>query len=371
MSSYIILIAGIVLFSVIFSLAYRIFTLVGISKRLKVGANIEESEEIGNSSANRYNAVLFPISYFLALFLVVYYNPYLTRYFLPEAASQHGPHLDFLFWLSMGVIIFAFLVTATMLFLFPYFYRFKKSRIAKFYPHNDRLEIIWTIIPAVVMALLVITGWMAWSDITSPASEEALEIEIMGKQFNWQVRYPGNDEKLGGYDFRQIDEDNSFGIDFMNDMSNAKDDFVPGKLYLPKGREVVLKIRARDVLHSVFLPHFRVKMDAVPGTQTHFKFTPTITTKEMREKLSQEESWQELNADGEPRWKNFNYELACTEICGGGHFAMKLAVEVLEQEEFEKWYSEQQPWLDKDEDRKARYVQVASPVKKSNIAELQ
>lgn len=359
MTSYIVLFSSLALFTLVLILAYRIFTLVGISNRIKNGLNSEESEEIGLSGANNVNALLFPVFLIVGTFLIIYYNPYLTRYFLPEAASEHGGHLDFLFWVSIVVILIAFAFTSVLLFYFPFAYKFSKNRRAKFYPHNDRLEIIWTVIPAVVMLVLVLTGWMAWSDITAKPSENALEIEVLGKQFNWQVRYPGVDKQLGGYDFRQIDSENSFGIDFKNDFSKAKDDFVPGKLYLPKGQEVVLKIRARDVLHSVFLPHFRVKMDAVPGTQTSFKFTPSLTTEEMKAKLSGQEAWQELDESGIPRYKSFNYELACTEICGGGHFAMKMPVVVLDSAEFEQWYADQKPWLDKEEGRKEKYKNMS------------
>ena len=367
MNSYVLLLIGVLLVSIVFALAYKIFALVNISKRVKSGEEHEDSVEIGASFANKINAFLFPVFFVGSIVLLIYYNDYLTRHFLPVAASEHGPWLDFLFWLSMWVIIVAFLLTAALLFVFPFLYQYKSTRTAKFYPHNDRLEIIWTVIPAIIMGMLVITGWRAWADITSPPSEDALEIEIMGKQFNWQVRYPGMDKKLGAYDFRQIDADNSFGIDFINDHSSAKDDFVPGKLVLPKGQEVFLRIRARDVLHSVFLPHFRVKMDAVPGNETHFKFTPTITTDSMRIILRDNPAWQIKDEDGKPLYESFNYELACTEICGGSHFAMKLAVEVLEPEDFKEWYDSQQPWLEKNDDYK-RKLEVGVASKESSDA---
>jgi cytochrome c oxidase subunit 2 len=107
------------------------------------------------------------------------------------------------------------------------------------------------------------------------------------------------------------------------------------ELHIPKGKEVHLKIRAKDVLHSVFLPHFRVKMDAVPGMYTNFKFIPTKSTADMR------------NETGNP---NFNYEMACTEICGKGHFSMRFLVVVDEPEDFEKWKAAQEPWLKQNPD---------------------
>ncbi|MEQ8423676.1 MAG: cytochrome c oxidase subunit II, partial [Cyclobacteriaceae bacterium] len=111
---------------------------------------------------------------------------------------------------------------------------------------------------------------------------------------------------------------------------NTFDDFKSLELHLPKGKEVHLKIRAKVVLHSVFLPHFRVKMDAVPGMYTNFKFVPTKSTQDMR------------NETGNP---DFNYEMACTEICGKGHFSMRFVVVVDEPEDFEKWKAAQEPWL--------------------------
>jgi cytochrome c oxidase subunit 2 len=190
------------------------------------------------------------------------------------------------------------------------------------------------VVPAIVLAVLVITGWMAWSDITQPAPKDSVEVEIMGKQFNWTVRYGGKDGKIGKYDFTKIDATNTMGMDFANDVANM-DDFIPREIRIPKGKPVLLKIRARDVLHSVFLPHFRVKMDAVPGMPTSFWFVPTKTTAEMRAELNN---------------PNFNYELACTEICGSGHFAMKMIVVVEEPADYEKWYAEQEPWAKLNQD---------------------
>ena len=120
-----------------------------------------------------------------------------------------------------------------------------------------------------------------------------------------------------------------------------------------KGKPVLFKIRARDVLHSVFVPHFRLKMDAVPGMPTRFWFVPTKTTAEMREELSQgnDPKWAEVDPDtGSPKWENFNYELACTEVCGKGHFSMRLIVVVDEPAEYEKWKSEQKSWLSNNPD---------------------
>lgn len=331
------LITGTILLLVLLGVVYRVITLVEIAK----GKSHKRA-----TFSNKVNAILFPIFFIAGLIAVFWYSGIAQESFLPEAASVHGKKTDFLFWVSMGIISVAFFLTNILLFFFPFMYQYKEGNSAYFYPHNDKLEIVWTIIPAVVMAGLVLTGYMLWSDITSPAPKEAVEVEIMGKQFNWQVRYGGRDGKIGKYDFRKIDETNSMGMDFSD--VRCMDDFIPREIHLPKGQPVLLKIRARDVIHSVFMPHFRVKMDAVPGMPTQFWFTPDISTKEMREKL------------GNP---NFNYELACTEVCGSGHFAMRMIIIVEEPEEFQKWASEQKPWAEANQDYisslKEKGVQVA------------
>ncbi len=339
MTSVLLLVGGILLV-VILALVYRIFTLVSIAK----GSTKKRA-----STSNKVNAILFPIAFLLGFGAIFWYSGIAQKYFLPEAASAHGSEIDYLFWLTMAIIGFAFFATHVLLFWFPFKYQYKESRSAYFYPHNDKLEIVWTIIPAIVMTILVISGYVVWNDVTSPAPSEALNVEIMGKQFNWEVRYSGNDGELGRHDYKKIDGTNAMGIDFRD--PNSIDDFTARDIHLPKGRPVLLNIRARDVLHSVFMPHFRLKMDAVPGMPTKFWFTPTKTTAEMREMLSQEPAWQEINPEtGEPRYKNFNYELACTEVCGGGHFAMRKVIIVEEPEEFDKWHNEQESWASKNKD---------------------
>ena len=133
---------------------------------------------------------------------------------------------------------------------------------------------------------------------------------------------------------------NEFGIDFKD--SASYDDFMPTELFIPKGHPVLLRIRARDVLHSVFAPHFRLKMDAVPGMPTKFWFIPTKTTSQIREEV------------GNPE---FNYEIACTEVCGRGHFAMRFIIKVVEQDEYDVWYAEQKSFVEQNKE----YVLTKAP----------
>ncbi len=326
-----------VLFLGLMALIYRVFMLVRVAKDVKEPT--ARDSRVGMS--NKVNAILF-IVFFFVLFISIFAYGFSAKvkYILPESSSLHGIEIDFLFWLTTAVVFFVFLLTHILLFFFPYVYRYQEHKRATFIPHNNQLEIAWTIVPAIVLTALVVTGWTVWSDITSPAPKEALHIEVLGKQFNWSVRYGGKDGKIGKFNYMKIDGTNSVGMDFEADESNY-DDFMYNELRLPKGKPVLLKIRSRDVLHSVFLPHFRVKMDAVPGMPTQFWFTPTKTADEVKE---------ELRAKGDPNWEAFQYKLACTEICGGSHFAMFMNVSVLEADEFQKWYDSEETWASKNVD---------------------
>jgi len=315
---------GVVLVLVILYMIFRIGNLVGVMK----------GPEKPGGSANRMNASMFLVFMVAGLALFFWYSfKNFDKYTLP-VASEHGVVTDNLFWITMAIVVAAFSVIFIVMFWFTYKYQYKEGRRAVFLTDNHWLELTWTGIPAVVMALLIFKGLNTWTEITGPATKEAEVIELVGQQFFWTSRYPGKDNQLGKYDFRLIDASNEFGLNLIED-PNTYDDFKSGELHLPKGREVLLKIRARDVLHSVFLPHFRVKMDAVPGMPTQFKFIPTKTTEEMRAET------------GNPK---FNYEMACTEVCGKGHFSMKFPVVVHEPEEFDRWKASQESWLKQNPD---------------------
>ncbi len=312
------IVVGVALVLLILYMVFRIGNLVGLVK----GRKSEDSE-------NGIHGYLFMVFLIVGMIGFFWYSyAHFDSYVLP-VASEHGAITDSLFWITMIISIVAFGLISVVMFWFTYKYRYNANRKASFFPDNDKLEIIWTVVPAIVLALLIFRGLSAWTDITSPAAEEAEVIEIVGQQFAWTARYPGvKDNQLGEVNYKLIDAVNEFGLDLTD--KNSFDDFKSLELHLPKGREVLLRIRAKDVLHSVFLPHFRVKMDAVPGMNTSFKFVPTKSTQDMREET------------GNP---NFNYELACTEICGQGHFSMRFLVVVDEPEDFEKWKAGQEPWL--------------------------
>ncbi|WBL43607.1 cytochrome c oxidase subunit II [Algoriphagus halophytocola] len=311
---------GVLLLLSIIWMVYRIQTLVSV---------VKGSDKKIASGSNKVNAILFIVFLLGAGALMFWYSiKEFDNYQLP-IASEHGAVTDKLFWISMAVTGVVFLITHVLLFIFPYKYQYKEDRKATFYPDNNKLEVMWTVVPAIVLAGLVISGWMAWSDITEPAPENAHVVEIMGYQFAWEARYPGKDKVLGDYDYRLISATNSGGVDYTD--KNALDDFPAQVIVIPKGEPVLFKIRARDVLHSVFAPHMRLKMDAVPGMPTRFWFVPTKTTAEMREET------------GNPE---FEYEIACTEICGRGHFGMRKVIEVVEPEEYQKWFASQKSFIE-------------------------
>jgi len=312
---------GVILILYILYLIFRVGSLVNIAKGKKVDVRVD--------SSNGINASLFIVFMLVSLGSFFWYSyTFFDDYTIP-LASEHGKKIDSVFWITMGVTVVAFSIISVVMFIFLYKYQYNTQRKASYYPDNHYLELTWTIIPAIVLALLIFTGLRAWNEITSPAGADAEVIEIVGQQFAWTPRYSGvKDNQLGKYNFRLIDAVNQFGLDLSD--KNSFDDFSSLELHLPKGKEILLKIRAKDVLHSVFLPHFRVKMDAVPGMPTQFKFMATKSTAEMRDEIGNQ---------------NFNYELACTEICGQGHFSMKLTVIVHELEEYEQWKKTQQPWL--------------------------
>jgi cytochrome c oxidase subunit 2 len=216
---------------------------------------------------------------------------------------------------------------------------------ALFISHDNKLEVIWTIIPAVAMAILVVGGLDAWNDIMADVNddEDFMEIEATGLQFGWELRYPGADGLLGTRDFRLISATNSLGQDWTDEKNH--DDIKPDEIVLPVGKKVRVRITSKDVLHNFYLPHFRVKMDAVPGMPTYFVFTPTMTTEQYRQNLS---AYPEYNVKRDPNdpgsptlWESFNFELACAELCGSGHYSMRRLVKIVSEEEYNTWLASQ------------------------------
>ena len=248
---------------------------------------------------------------------------------LPEAASVHGVAIDDMFTVTTVLTLIVFVITQILLFGFLFFYRGSDKRRAYFYPHNNTIEKIWTVVPAIVLTILVVFGFFTWQKVmdTTPAKGD-LNIDITGHQFAWELRYPGKDGKLGSLDYTLTTPLNKLGVNFKD--RNSFDDLSADTLVLPVNRSIRLNIHAQDVIHSVYMPHFRVQLNAVPGLPTFFKFVPTITTAEMR-----------VRTDN----PKFEYLLYCNKICGTAHYNMQRVVRVVTEAEYQDWIARQKPYL--------------------------
>ncbi|HEX5170412.1 MAG TPA: cytochrome c oxidase subunit II [Cyclobacteriaceae bacterium] len=254
---------------------------------------------------------------------VVYYPLY--SYNSAAAPFSDGKNI---FWLTVFLTGMAFFGTQILLFYFSFRFRSKSASTASFFRGSSKLELTWTVVPAICFLGLFFWNQILWQRITSFKETDSVKIEVVGEQFNWKVRYGGHDHELGKTSFQLVSDTNPLGIDQTD--SASLDDFMPVQMHVPKGRNVTLVLRSKDVIHSFYVPFFRTKMDAVPGMHTRMQFTALYSTAEMRE----------LRND-----PSFNYEIACAELCGRMHFAMKMILVVDEPEEFDAWYNQQESWV--------------------------
>ncbi|MFM8451203.1 MAG: cytochrome c oxidase subunit II [Haliscomenobacter sp.] len=325
---------------------------IQIGKVTELASKIRGEEEM-QDIINRRQSVYMIV--FMVVFLVaatasgLYYKNYMLGFGPLQPASAHGGSLDTMFKVTLFFTGIVFVITQILLFAFAFKYRARRGTVSSFISHDNKLEVIWTIIPAVVMTFLVVGGLDAWNEVMADLTDEEdyIEIEATGFQFGWNLRYPGPDGQLGAKSFKLISGSNPLGQDW-KDKKNL-DDFHPGEIVLPKGKKVRVRITAQDVLHNFYLPHFRVKMDAVPGMPTYFVFTPIKTTDEYRQELS---NYPEYNVPADPKdpaskmlWEVFDYELACAELCGRGHYSMRRVVRIVEPDEFEAWQAQQQSYF--------------------------
>jgi len=302
-----------------------------------------------------------------------------------DAASVHGKETDWLLDVNFIIVIAVFFFTNTLLFVFSYKYIRKPGVKAFYYPHNNKLEMLWTVVPACVLAVIIILGLKSWNEVTDYAKEESIRVELFSKQFDWTARYAGDDNKLGRFDYKLTLDNNELALltsnaidsaihsmefgptgiktlisklndrtimlipedkeKMENDLSRkerlirllyqmrerhdgkvdaqAWDDIIQkDTLFLCVNKEYEFNFRSKDVLHSAFFPHFRAQMNTVPGMTTRFKFIPDVTSKEMRQRKNNDK---------------FNYVLMCNKICGGAHYKMKMMVVVLSESEYKAW----------------------------------
>jgi cytochrome c oxidase subunit 2 len=269
------------------------------------------------------------------------------------------------------------------------------------------LELIWTVVPAIVLAFIIILGLKTWNEVTDEAKKEAIRVELFSEQFKWTARYAGKDNKLGLFDYKLTTDQNQLALlttatldsairlmeigsndgaimgiklleEKLNDPKNifipkdrvkmetdldrktrllrllyqmrsrhnakvdayAYDDIIEtDTLHLVKNQDYEFNFRAKDVIHSAYFPHFRVQVNTVPGLTTRFKFKPTISTKEMKEKMNN---------------PNFNYVIMCNKICGGAHYKMKMIVVVDTPAQYKTWLASKKTF-------KETFMTVAAP----------
>jgi cytochrome c oxidase subunit II len=333
---------------VLFLLSVALWQLTKIFDLSQVGANTNNSGVADDNDNNVQGYLMFGFLAFIYIFTI--YGVFKWGgLILHTPASAHGGLIDSLMNVTWVVIFIVQTITQALLYYYAFKYRGKKDQKALYFADNNRLEVIWSVIPAIVLAGLILYGLFAWSNIMFiDKDEEVIEIELYAQQFKWTARYSGEDNVLGKANVRYIEGINTLGVDPSD--PNAQDDKVVSELHLPKGKKIHFKIRSQDVLHSAYMPHFRAQMNCVPGMVTEFAFTPIYTTTEMRDMSFMQEKVANINAirakksvelvaKGEPALDpyTFDYLLLCNKICGSSHYNMQMKIVVDTPEEYKKW----------------------------------
>ncbi|HTB52090.1 MAG TPA: cytochrome c oxidase subunit II [Ferruginibacter sp.] len=289
--------------------------------------SVLKGEDKARKQNNKINAFLLIAFLVFGLIGVWWCNDmfYGKTLFPQGAASEMGQKIDLMLYITIGVTGVVFVVTQVLLFWFAFKYQERDDNKAFYFPHNTKLELLWTTVPAIFLTVLVVFGLKYWFKMTSDAPKNAIVIEVTGHQFGWEFRYPGPDGILGKKDYKLTKGANSLGVDF-SDPASLDDIHVSTTVHVPVGKPVKFVINSQDVIHDVGLSHFRMKMDAVPGIPTTMWFTPLYTTEEMKVR------------SGDP---NFVYEISCDQMCGNGHFSMRGVIIVESDSDYKKWLSTQ------------------------------
>lgn len=325
----------------------KIFDLTQVGKQ-------SDNTQIADDNDNKVNGYLLfgflGFIYLITIFCIVNYG---GLPLMSNSASVHGKDVDQLMWISMILIFIVQTITQALLHYFGFKYRGRTGQVATYFSDNNKLEFIWSSIPALVLAVLIFFGLYSWTDImfVNEKEEKPIVIEVYAQQFKWTARYAGDDNVLGKANVRLIEGVNTLGVDLAD--PNAQDDIVTDELHLPKGKKVVFKIRSQDVLHSFYMPHFRAQMNCVPGMVTQFAFTPSLTTSEMRETKEMTEKVANINKIRETKSKQlvaegktaldpyqFDFLLLCNKICGSSHYNMQMKVVVESEADYKKWLKE-------------------------------
>lgn len=318
MKEFLLVALGALIFVVIFQIA-----------KASEYVSVLKGEEKTRRQNNKINAFLL-LGFLVFGLIGVWYchDLYYGKTLFPQgSASVEGESIDTMFMITILVTGIVFFITQIALFWFAYKYQESDNRKAYYFAHSTKLELIWTTIPAIVLCILVVFGLRFWFKITGDAPKDAIVVEVTGHQFGWEFRYTGPDKVLGKKDFKLSVGANTLGVDF-NDPASMDDIHVGTTMHVPVGKPVKMVIHAQDVIHDVGLPHFRLKMDAVPGIPTTQWFTPKYTTAEMKKRT------------GNP---DFTYEIACDQMCGKGHFSMRGVIIVETEVEYKAWLAQQKP----------------------------
>lgn len=342
---------SLLVFFVLVLIGIAVWQLTKIFDLTQVG-EAKDNSEVANDRDNSVNGYLmFGFLGFIYIF-TIYSLWAWGEFVLGKPASEHGSEVDNLMNISLVLIFFVQTITQFLLHYYAFKYKGKEGQKALYFADNNKLEAIWTIIPVIVLAVLILYGLYTWNQIMYyDEDEDVMYVEIYAKQFGWEARYAGEDNTLGKANVRYIEGINTLGVDVED--PNAQDDKVVQELHLPKGKKVVFKIRSQDVLHSAYMPHFRAQMNAVPGMVTQFAFVPTVTTAEMRQneaiiakvnkinKIRAKKS-ADLVAKGQAALDpyTFDYLLLCNKICGASHYNMQMKIVVDTPEDFKKWLAE-------------------------------
>ena len=329
-------------------LAIALWQLTKIFDLSQVGEYKNDSQVADDTDNNIQGYLMFGFLAFIYIFTIyglIVWGPLV----LHTPASAHGPLIDSLMNVTWVLIFIVQAITQVLLHYFAFKYRGKKENKALYFADNNKLEAIWSVIPAIVLAGLILYGLYAWTNIMFIEDEEdTVTIELYAQQFNWTARYAGNDNVLGKANVRYIEGINTVGVDVEDPY--AVDDVVIKELHIPKGKKIHFKMRSQDVLHSAYMPYFRAQMNCVPGMVTEFAFEPTYTTEEYRElpymiaKVANINAIRakksiDLVAKGEPALDpyEFDFLLLCNKICGASHYNMQMKIVVDTPEDYAKW----------------------------------
>ncbi len=342
-------------------LAVAVWQLTKIFDLTQVGGNADHTQVANDKDNNLQGYLMFGFLGFIYLITIVCCVKYGNLPLLDNAASAHGGQIDQLMIITLVLIFFVQTITQALLHWFAFKYRGKKDQKALYFADNDKLEFIWSVIPAIVLAGLILYGLYAWTNImfVDEKKEDVMVVELYAKQFQWEARYSGKDNVLGKANVRYIEGINTTGTDLGD--PNAQDDItVTNEFHIPKGKKILFKLRSQDVLHSAYMPYFRAQMNCVPGMVTQFAFEPIFTTAEMRDKAEIIEKVNhineirskkniELEAAGKPLLDpyTFDYLLLCNKICGASHYNMQMKIVVDTPEDFKKWMATQVPLAQK------------------------